>query len=86
MKDCIEDQAERDCPQCVPVCVCALDDDPIAQSILREVRDRLVFGRGAHGTWQSNDAADFMQEGVEELLDGMIYFGRRALQIRGKRP
>lgn len=58
---------------CWPLCLCGLMGDPIAKSIVRAVRDRLILGRSRHGPWTSLVKYENGREALEEHLDGQIY-------------
>lgn len=77
--------SDSDCADgCWPLCLCELQGDPIAKSIVRAVRDRLILGRRLHGPWTSLFKYENGREALEEHLDGQIYATASLLSMIGE--
>ena len=55
---------------------------PLVEEMIELLISRLEMGHGQYGEWKDDDKRDYMQEALEEALDGQAYIAAAILKIK----
>jgi hypothetical protein len=56
---------------------------PVVEQMIELLVERLEGGQRLYGEWKEDDARDYLQEALEEALDGQAYIAALLLKIKG---